>query len=96
VTVDIRSDGTYVLSFSTGGVSGQWKMEEVSEMKCHVGATSCNPYSTKNADSAPQTNLGGFSGDADGRVNAGKPEVLAGTVAGPIDFQDGSGSRTVT
>ncbi len=96
VGIDLRSDGTYVISFSTGGVPGTWTMKETSELKCDSGAQSCNSSTTENADSAPQVNQGGLGGTADGRVDKNTPNSFVGTSSSPIDFPDGGGKRTMT
>jgi hypothetical protein len=96
VRLDVRDDGSYVVSFRASGVPGTWTMQEESTLECKEGAVSCNGSTTKNGDSAPQVGLGALGGDADGRVDTNKPNVFSGTAMSKIDFPDGGGTRTVT
>jgi hypothetical protein len=95
VTLDLRADGTYRVEFHVVGVNGTWTMEEESRLDCKPNASSCNPYTTKNADSAPQSGLGGASGDGEGRIDPQAPGTLVGQSVRKLDFPDGSGTRTV-
>jgi hypothetical protein len=96
VSVDVRNDGRYLVSFRTDGVAGTWTMEEVSELHCKTGAASCNSSTTKNGDSAAQRGVGGMAGDGEGRVDPKSPNRYVGTFVTKIDFPAGGGTRTVT
>jgi hypothetical protein len=95
VSLDLRNDGTYVVSAGTGGVDGTLATEDVSTLQCKGGAVSCNPGTTKNADSTPQKNVGALGGSGEGRVDPKGGNKYVGTAVTKVDFPRGGGTRTM-
>lgn len=98
VNVDLRSDGTYQISFGTGGVGGTYTMTETSSTTCkRIEGSTCRPSTSSNGDSGTPPSEGGIGGSVDGRIDKSKLNVLVGTMSTPLDRNDGStGRRTVT
>ena len=99
VNVDLRSDGTYQINFGTGGVQGEYRMEELATTTCNPGieGSTCRAGSSTNNDSGKPPGQGGLGGSVDGRLDSKQPNVLVGSMTEDITRNDGStGKRTVT
>jgi hypothetical protein len=99
VSVDLRSDGSYQIAFRGGGVQGEYRMVEASELICTDLAAdpTCRPGTTSSNDNGKPPSQGGVSGSVDGKLDRKQPNVLAGSVTQPLDLNDGSvGNRTIT
>jgi hypothetical protein len=99
VSIDLRSDGTYQIAFSSGGVTGQYRMEDTATLTCtNLGADpTCRPGTTSSSDSGAPPGIGGTGGTVDGRIDPAHPNVLVGTEAQQRELNDGSiATRTVT
>lgn len=98
VSVDLR-DGTYQINFSSGGVTGEYRMVDTAETICsqqNVNPT-CRPGTSSNEDSGKPPDLGGLAGSADGKFDPTQPNVLRGSVVQRHELNDGStATRTVT
>jgi hypothetical protein len=98
VTVDLRSDNTYQINFSAGGVEGVYKMSDIGTTTCKkLEGSTCRPGSTANKEEGKTPDQGGLGGSVDGKIDPSKPNVLAGSVSQAHTLNDGSvGRRTVT
>lgn len=99
VTVDLRSDGTYQINFSGGGVTGEYRMVDTAETICkpNIEGSTCRPYTSSSEDSGKPPNQGGVAGSVDGRIDEKQPKVLVGSEVQRHELNDGStATRTVT
>ena len=99
VTVDLRSDGTYQINFSGGGVTGEYRMLDTAETICtDLGRDpTCRPGTSSSNDVGKPANQGGVAGSVDGRIDRNRPNVLVGSVTQRHERSDGSpATRTVT
>jgi hypothetical protein len=98
VTVDLRSDGTYQINFSAGGVTGEYRMLDTAVTICNkLEGSTCRPGTSRSDDSGKPPNVGGLAGSVDGRIDRTQPNVLRGSVAQRHELNDGStANRTVT
>ena len=99
VTVDLRSDGTYQINFSGGGVTGQYRMVDTATTTCTnlTADPTCRPGTSSSEDSGKPPNLGGLAGSVDGKIDRKQPNVLVGSVTQRHELNDGStATRTVT
>jgi hypothetical protein len=98
VTIDLRSDGTYQINFSAGGVTGEYRMNDTAVTICNaIEGSTCRPGKSSSEDSGKPQNVGGLAGSVDGTIDRTQPNVLRGTVAQRHELNDGStATRTVT
>ena len=99
VTVDLRSDGTYQINFSGGGVAGAYRMVDTAVTTCtNLSADpTCRPGTSSSEDSGKPANLGGVAGSVDGRIDKKQPHILRGSAVQKHELNDGStATRTVT
>jgi hypothetical protein len=98
VTIDLRSDDTYQINFSAGGVTGEYRMVDTATTICNkLEGSTCRPGTSTSEDSGKPPNLGGLAGSVDGKIDRTQPNVLRGSVAQRHELNDGSTmTRTVT
>lgn len=83
--VETYNDGTYSLTFTTGGIAGQLNSSETVATRCNVPPPGCESRTETTTQSDKVTNLSGGSADVSGKI-AGKPNALAGSESQPFQF----------